>query len=78
MFTLQNHRIILAFKLQCQFTCSAENQMLVFIWDFVWVFFNWQRPAFGRTLKWVCDLLVREQCWEIKGKKLKHLISKEA
>lgn len=35
MFTLQNHRIILAFKLQYQFTCSAENQMLVFILGFV-------------------------------------------
>lgn len=31
MFTLQNHRIILVFKLQCEFSCSAENQMLVFI-----------------------------------------------
>lgn len=31
MFTLQKHRIILAFKLLCWFTCSAENQVLVFI-----------------------------------------------
>lgn len=39
MFTLQNHRIILAFKLQCWFTCSAENQMLVFILGLLCVVF---------------------------------------